>query len=217
MKVLIVEDDIDLNSTIKKFLSIKGVECFSVFDGDEAINLAYEKQFDLIVLDVKLPKTNGFEVAKAIRKFSDIPIIFLTSLDSEIDIEKGFLSGGDDYIIKPFSLNELFLRIKAILKRVYKDEIVKINDEIYFDTIKSALIVNNQEINLSQKELKLLELFLKNQDKILSKEEIFNTIYDFDEEPNDASLRVWINKFRKLFGKNKIQTIKNIGYKFVGI
>ena len=217
MKVLIVEDDIDLNSTIKKFLGIKNIECFSVFDGDEAINLVYEKQFDLIILDVKLPKINGFEVTKAIRKFSNIPIIFLTSLDSEIDIEKGFLSGGDDYIIKPFSLNELFLRIKAILKRVYKDEIVKINDEVYFDTIKSVLIVNNQEINLSQKELKLLELFLKNQDKILSKEEIFNTIYDFDEESNEASLRVWINKFRKLFGKNKIQTIKNIGYKFVSI
>jgi len=207
MKVLIVEDDIDLNSTIKKFLGIKNIECFSVFDGDEAINLVYEKQFDLIILDVKLPKINGFEVTKAIRKFSNIPIIFLTSLDSEIDIEKGFLSGGDDYIIKPFSLNELFLRIKAILKRVYKDEMVKINDEVYFDTIKSALIVNNQEINLSQKELKLLELFLKNQDKILSKEEIFNTIYDFDEESNEASLRVWISTLNWDKHKNKIQTI----------
>jgi DNA-binding response OmpR family regulator len=106
MKVLVVEDDIDLNETIKEYLE-NFYEVISVFDGEEALNKAYEIKPDIIILDVKLPKKNGFEVAKEIRKFSNVPILFLTSLDSEKDVEKGFLSGGDDYIKKPFSLKEL--------------------------------------------------------------------------------------------------------------
>ena len=109
--ILLVEDDISLNETIKEFLEFSGYEVRSVFDGEEAINEAYEKKYQIIILDVKLPKKNGFEVAKEIRSFSEVPIIFLTSLDSQKDIEKGFLSGADDYLTKPFSLKELKFRI----------------------------------------------------------------------------------------------------------
>ena len=215
-KILIVEDDNDLNSTLSKFLTIKGFECCSVYDGQEAVDKVYEENFDLVLLDVKLPSMDGFEVSKTIRETNDIPIIFLTSLDGQKDIEKGFLNGGDDYITKPFSLNELLLRVNAILKRVYKTHSqIKITENIYFDIENLTLKKEDKIIHLTQKELKLLKLFLQNQNKTLQREDIFSYIYDFDEEPNEASLRVFINKLRHLIGKEKIKTIKNVGYRYV--
>ena len=106
-KILVVEDNLELNETLKEFLEFSNFEVVSVFDGEEAVAKSYENHFDIIILDVKLPKLNGFQVATKIREFSNIPIIFLTSLDDEKDIEKGFISGGDDYLTKPFSLKEL--------------------------------------------------------------------------------------------------------------
>ena len=215
-KILITEDDNDLNSTISKFLALKDFEVKSVYDGQSAVDKVYEEHFDIILLDIKLPFINGYDVAKNIREFSDVAIIFLTSLDSQKDIEQGFLSGGDDYITKPFSLNELLLRINAILRRTFENkEKIQITDEIYFDTIKSSLFKNQEPVKLTAKEIKLLQLFLKNKNSVLTRETIFNDIYDYEEKPNEASLRVFINKLRHLIGKDKIQTVKNIGYKYV--
>jgi len=185
MKIFLVEDDIDLNETVKEFLE-NYYEVESVFDGVEAINKAYEKNFDIIILDVKLPKIDGFSVAKEIRKFKNTPIIFLTSLDSEKDVEKGFLSGG---------------------------EVVKIG-EFEFDLNNLELKKNGEIIHLKPKVAELLKFFIQNKNKVLSKEEIFNYLYDF-EEPNEASLRTFINTLRHILGKDKIQTIKGVGYKFV--
>ena len=103
MKILVVEDDKSLNESIVDFLEFSNFKTISVFDGEEAVIKSYENSFDIIILDIKLPKLNGFQVATKIREFSNIPIIFLTSLDDEKDIEKGFISGGDDYLTKPFS------------------------------------------------------------------------------------------------------------------
>jgi len=215
VKILLVEDDIDLNETIKEFLEDK-YKIISVFDGEEAINKVYEEDIDLIILDVKLPNKNGFEVAKEIRKIKDTPIIFLTSLNTQKDIEKGFLSGGDDYIIKPFSLKELLLRIQAILRRVYKNEIIKIDENISFDVNNLILIKNGEKIHLKPKITKLLKLLLKKRGQVVSKDEIINEIYSFDETPNLNSIKTFINNLRNVIGKDKIETIKNIGYRFVG-
>ncbi len=214
MKVLLVEDDFDLNETVKEYLE-NFYEVESVFDGEEAVNRAYETHPDIIVLDVKLPKKNGFEAAEEIRKFSKAPIIFLTSLDGEKDVEKGFLSGGDDYIKKPFSLKELRLRIDAILKRVYGDsKKVKIKD-FEFDLESLELYKDGKVIHLKPKVAGLLKFFIQNKNKIVSKEEIFDYLYDF-EEPNEASLRTFVNSLRAVLGKDAIITVKNRGYKFVG-
>ncbi len=215
-KLLIVEDDVDLSTTIVKYLKIKSFSCEAVYDGEDAVNIAYEKNFELILLDIKLPSLNGFEVAKKIREFSNVPIIFLTSLDTQEDIEKGFLHGGDDYITKPFSLNELYLRINAILRRNFKNETtILISKDIVFNTSNATLTKNKKDIHLTSKEILLLSLFLQNIDKTLSKEEIFSHLYEYEEEPSDASLRVFINRLRKIIGKEKIQTVKNIGYRYV--
>ncbi|NPA11430.1 MAG: response regulator transcription factor [Epsilonproteobacteria bacterium] len=214
MRILVVEDDIDLNETIKDFLQ-KDYEIISAFDGEEALQKAYEEDFDLIILDVKLPKKDGFEVAKEIRKIKNTPIIFLTSLDSEKDVEKGFLSGGDDYIRKPFSLKELKLRIEALIKRVYGGKIVNIGEYSFnMDTLE--LKKGDKTIHLKPKVAKLLKLLLQNKNKVVSKEEIFEYLYDYSEEPNYASLRTFINTLRNIFSKESIVTIKDVGYKFVG-
>ena len=212
MKLLLVEDDFDLNETIKDYLE-QFYEIESAFDGENALNNVYEKNFDLIILDVKLPKINGFEVAKEIRKFKNTPIIFLTSLDSEKDVENGFLSGGDDYIKKPFSLKELKLRIDALLKRVYGDLIFKF-DNFEFDLNSLTLKKDNKEIYLKPKVAELLKLFIQNKNKVLNKDEILDYLYGMDEA-NENSLRTFINNLRNILGKEKIKTIKNLGYKFV--
>ncbi|WP_456488813.1 response regulator transcription factor [Caminibacter pacificus] len=216
MNILIVEDDYDLHDTIKDFLELQGFKCDSAFDGQSAVEKIYEKDFDVVILDVKLPEMNGFEVAKRVREFSKVPIIFLTSLDGEKDVEEGFLSGGDDYIRKPFSLKELKLRIDAIIKRVYGDsERVKIRD-FEFDLKNMTLYKDGKEVHLKPKHAKLLKLFIKNKNQVVSKDEIFNAIYDYDEEVNENSLRVFIKDLRNILGKDSIETLKDRGYRFVG-
>ncbi len=215
-KILTIEDDRDLNSTITKFLKMKSFECESAYDGEEALSIVYENKYDLILLDVKLPSMDGFRVAKEIRSFSNIPIVFLTSLSGEENIVKGFSNGGDDYLVKPFSLNELHSRINAVLRRVYKNEtLIIIDSNTYFNTDTKMLLKDEKNIHLTQKEMSLLVLFLENPNKIFSQDEIFQHLYDYGDEPNAASLRVFINSLRKMIGKEKIETIKNIGYRYV--
>jgi len=215
-KILVIEDDRDLSSTVVKFLNLKSFECSAVYDGELALNKIYENNYDIILLDVKLPSMNGFDVAKEIRKSSTVPIIFLTSLSAQSDVENGFLSGGDDYLTKPFSLNELYLRINVILRRLYNNEsIITIDKDIYFDTEKLLLMKNEQPIRLIAKEIRLLSLFLQHPNKIFTREEIFESLYDFTQEPSESSLRVFINTIRKVIGKEKIETIKNVGYRYV--
>ena len=215
-KILIIEDDRDLSSTVVKFLTMKSFECSAVYDGELALSKVYEHNYDLLLLDVKLPSMNGFEVAKEIRKSSNIPIIFLTSLSGQSDVENGFISGGDDYLTKPFSLNELYLRINVILRRLYNNEsIITIEKNIYFDTEKLLLMKDEKSVHLISKEIRLLSLFLQHPNKIFTREEIFESLYDFSQEPSESSLRVFINTLRKVIGKEKIETIKNVGYRYV--
>ncbi len=216
-KICIVEDDIELNQTLSQFLEISEFEIVSVFDGEEAISRIYEDNFDIILLDIKLPKLNGFEVAKKIREFTKNPIIFITSLDSEKDMEEGFLSGGDDYIRKPFSLKELDLRIRAILRRMYGNtEKVELGDNMVFDILNLELFKDSKKVHLKRKEAKLLKLFLENKNRILTKDEILGAIYEYEELPNENSLRTFIKTLRRIIGKDKIETIKDTGYKYVG-
>ena len=212
MNILLVEDEKDLQETIKEFLEFKGFKVFVADSAKDALDIVYRKNVDLVLLDVKLPDEDGFSLANRLKEFSDKPIIFLTSLDEEKDIEKGFLVGADDYITKPFSLNELYLRIKAVLRRVYNDLIVKI-DEFEFDLINLELKKNNETIHLKKKEALLLKEFLKNRNKVLTKEYLLNVLYD--EEANENSLRTFIRNLRHILGKEKIKTIKDVGYKFV--
>lgn len=215
--ILILEDDKELNSTIKQFLEYIGYKVFVAFDAWEAKDTIYEQSLDLMLLDVKVPKQNGFDLLKELRDTGNTtPAIFVTSLNTIDDLSRGFDAGCDDYIKKPFELKELELRIKALIKKSYKSEknIFHINDTIEFDLENFKLTVDNKEIYLKQKEAKLLYLFLNNRDKIVSYDLINSTLWEYEEDPNSKSLRTYIYSLRKHLGKVRIKSIKNIGYKF---
>jgi DNA-binding response OmpR family regulator len=171
-----------------------------------------------MLLDVKVPHLNGFEFLKSLRdKGQEIPAIFITSLNSVEDVEKGFEVGCDDYIRKPFALKELFVRVESLLKRQYgsHSDTIKINENLKFDLHNLSLLENDKEIKLKSKELKLLKLFLINPNRTIDKQEIFETLWDYNEEPNEGSLRTYIKVIRSHIGKDSIDTIKNIGYRYV--
>ncbi|MEA3434553.1 MAG: response regulator transcription factor [Campylobacterota bacterium] len=216
--ILLLEDDVQLSDTIKQFLTFQGYEVFCAYDGLQAQDLVYEKHIDLMLLDVKVPHVNGFEFLETVRKEGkDTPAIFITSLNSVKDVTQGFDSGCDDYIRKPFALKELLVRIESLLKRTYGtyDEQIDLGDNLLFDTKSLLLTQENKRVSLKTKELKLLALFLQYPNELLEYEKIFETLWEYDEEPSAGSLRTYIKTLRSVIGKEKIETIKNIGYRFV--
>jgi len=216
--ILLLEDDIQLNDTIKQFLEIKGYEVIQAYDGFGAEDLFYEKHFDLMLLDIKVPHMSGFEFLKKVRdNGKDTPVIFITSLNSVEDVEKGFLLGCDDYIRKPFALKELLVRVESLLKRSFgtHKELVDLGDGLFFDIKEMILTKADKHIPLKTKELKLLALLLQHPNELLNYEKVYETLWDFDEEPNNGSLRTYIKTLRAIIGKDKIETVKNMGYRFV--
>lgn len=216
-KIFLLEDDLSLNETVVDFLEESGYSVESQIDGFEAESTLYEKKFDLILLDVNVLGLNGFELLKSIRDFGvKTPVVFITARDSINDIEKGFEYGAEDYIKKPFSLKELLIRIEAILKRYNKDShIIQISQECSFYRDSGELISKGVRYKLSNKEAKLLELFLLHPNKILSHEQIFSEVWDYNETPSDSSLRTYIKNLRKLLPKESIESIKKRGYRYI--
>ena len=216
--LLLLEDDLQLSDTVKQFLEFKGYTVHCAYDGLQAQEIVYEKRIDLMLLDVKVPLLNGFEFLKNLRKEGkEIPAIFITSLNSVDDVEKGFDVGCDDYIRKPFALKELLVRVESLLKRSFGsyDEKIDLGEGIVFDTKELLLTQNNQRMPLKTKELKLLSLFLQNANELVTYEKINEALWEYDEEPSAGSLRTYIKTLRSSIGKETIETIKNVGYRFV--
>ena len=216
--ILLLEDDISLSDTVKKFLTIKGFEVITAYDGFEAEEMFYEKHIDLMLLDVKVPNLSGFDFLKKIREQgSDTPAIFITSLNSVEDVTEGFNKGCDDYIRKPFALKELLVRIESQLKKSFNthSKFLKLKNGITFDIKSGQLLKNKEKVSIKTKELKLLNLFLKHPNELLTYDKINETLWDFNETPSSGSLRAYIKTLRSLLGKESIETIKNIGYRFV--
>jgi len=217
-KILLLEDDIQLSDTVKQFLELKGYEVFVAYDALSAEELAYEKHLDLMLLDVKVPHGSGFDFLKQIRQEGkETPAIFITSLNNVEDVEKGFSLGCDDYVRKPFALKELLVRVESLLKRSYgtHHEKVDLGKGVTFDIKELLLTQDNKKIALKTKELKLLALFLQHPNMLLEYEKINETLWEYGEEPSAGSLRTYIKTLRAAIGKEKIETIKNIGYRFV--
>ena len=216
-KILLLEDDLNLSDTVCDYLEEKGFEVICVYDGEEALSSVYENRFDLLLLDVNVPIKNGFQVLKEIRKDgNNTPAIYITSLNSVDSLEQGYSSGCDDYIRKPFELKELLIRIQTILKREFsqKSEIVNITETITFNSISSELKDADKEIKLNLKELKLLKFFLQHPNELLVHDRIYDYVWDYDEEYSDNSLRTYIKNLRKILGKDKIVSLKKLGYRF---
>ena len=219
VRILLVEDDEILLDLISEYLGENGYDVTTSNNAKDALDLAYEQNFDLLILDVKLPKGDGFSLLSSLRELGvSAPSIFTTSLNTIDDLEKGYKSGCDDYLKKPFELKELLIRIQALLKRNFShnnDEKVVISNELSFHPQSKILSKNGEKISISSKESDLLALFLQNKGKILTKDEIFNKIWSFDEEPSELSLRVYIKNLRQILGKDAILNRRGDGYIYV--
>ncbi len=216
--ILLLEDDQQLSDTVKQFLEYQGYEVFCAYDGLQAQDLAYEKQIDLMLLDIKVPHLDGFDFLQTLRDDNvQTPAIFITSLNAVEDVTRGFDIGCDDYIRKPFALKELQARMEALLKRRYGtyEEKIDLGEGLLFDVQENLLTQDNQRVPLKTKEAKLLSLFLEYPNELLTYDKIFEHLWEYDEEPSAGSLRSYVKTARTFLGKDNIETIKNVGYRFV--
>ena len=217
-KLLLLEDESGLNETITEYLQEQGFNVTSVYDGDDAQDKIYEYEFDLLLLDVNVPGVDGFTLLRSARvSGTKTPAIFLTSRSSLVDVEDGFESGADDYLRKPFALKELLLRIENLLKRHFHHDNssrIELGEGLVYDTATLSLVKDGEQIILSDKESRLLKLFIQRRDELIVHEVIREQLWDFDEEPSDDALRTYIKHLRQLLGKDRIVSHKRLGYQF---
>ena len=217
IKLLLVEDDLSLSNSIFDFLD-DFADVMQVFDGEEGLYEAESGVYDLILLDLMLPEKNGFQVLKDLRE-KDIktPVLIMTAKETIDDKGHGFELGADDYLTKPFYLEELKMRIQALLKRSgkFNNNLIRYGN-IQVDTDRNMVTVNQENIELLGKEYELLIYFLQNQNVILPKSQIFDRIWGFDSDTTISVVEVYISKIRKKlkstdFATN-LQTLRSVGY-----
>lgn len=214
-KILILEDDELFASTLEDFLSEEGFIVDLAFDGEECLRKNYEKNYDLYIFDINVPKINGLELLETLRKSHDnTPTIYLTSYKDKDTLQDAFLKGCDDYLKKPVDLDELLLRVKALLKRNKKHfDTIKLSKNISFNPQNRRVYEDDMDLNLQIKVIDLLELFIENRGDIVTKEMIISKLWSASEEYSDGSIRVYVNQIKKLFDSEVIINIKGVGYK----
>ena len=218
-KILVVDDESRMRKLVRDFLEKKGFVVMEAGDGEEAMDIFYEeKDIALIILDVMMPKMDGWEVCREIRKNSKVPIIMLTARSDERDELLGFDLGVDEYISKPFSPKILVARVEAILRRtnaISQDKLLQVNG-IEIDKSAHIVRINGKEIELSFKEFELLAYFMENQGIALSREKILNNVWNYDYFGDARTIDTHVKKLRSKMGDKGdcIKTIWGIGYKF---
>ena len=218
LKVLVVDDEERMRKLISDFLKIKGYETVEAGDGEEAIDVFFaDKEIALIILDVMMPKMDGWEVLKTVREHSKVPVIMLTARTEETDELKGFEYGADEYISKPFSPKILVARVEAILRRsgVNQDEVVRVGG-IEVDKSAHSVKIDGKEIELSFKEYELLLYFIENKSIALSREKILNNVWNYDYFGDARTIDTHVKKLRAKMGTkgDYIKTVWGMGYKF---
>jgi len=214
VKILLAEDDTNLGTVLSSYLKAKSFDVTLCVDGEIAMKRFKEQLFDFIILDVMMPVKDGFAVAKEIRMVDqEIPILFLTAKSMKEDKLAGFEAGGDDYLTKPFAMEELLARINAILKRSYKDgkkeTTFKIGD-VDYDYLQQTLEINGQKSKLTTKENELFYLLIKNQEEVLDRNEALKHVWGDDNYFNGRSMDVYITKLRKFLSLSKQVEIMNV-------
>ena len=216
-RVLVVDDEKLIVKGIRFSLEQDGYEVDCAYDGDEALERAKEREYDVVLLDVMLPGHDGFEVCQTIREFSEMPIIMLTAKDQEQDELLGFELGVDEYISKPFSPKILVARVEAILRRTVQTEGEQIEaGGIVMDVGGHHVSIDGKSINLSYKEFELLQYFMSNQGRALTRESILNQVWNYDYFGDARTIDTHVKKLRNKLGEkgSYIHTIWGMGYKF---
>lgn len=222
-KVLVVDDEKLIVKGIRFSLEQDGMEVDCAYDGEEAFRMAQENTYDMILLDVMLPKMDGFEVCQAIREFSDMPIVMLTAKGDDMDKILGLEYGADDYITKPFNILEVKARIKAIMRRTQnskpreKNTSVIEQGELKLECDSRRLYIRGNEINLTAKEFDLLELLVKNENKVYSREDLLNLVWGYEYPGDVRTVDVHVRRLREKVESNPsepkfIHTKWGVGY-----
>ena len=218
LKILVVDDEARMRKLVKDFLTNKGFQVIEAADGEEAVDIFFnQKDIALILLDVMMPKMDGWEVCKTIRKYSKVPIIMLTARGEERDELQGFNLGVDEYISKPFSPKILVARVEAILRRsnVMGTESTEVGG-IRIDKAARQVTVDGNPVDLSYKEFELLNYFIENQGLALSREKILNNVWNYDYFGDARTIDTHVKQLRSKLGPKGeyIKTIWGMGYKF---
>ncbi len=218
MKILLAEDEVDLNNVVTRYLKKNGYSVDSVLDGEEALDYLEYGEYDLVILDIMMPKVDGFEVIKKLRdKGNHTSVLMLTARDSADDKVKGLDLGADDYIVKPFDFNELLARIRAVVRRKYGNSSNKlVIGDLILDTSEKSVTRAGKQIELTGKEYEVLEYLMQSKNRILSRDQIKEHVWDFDYEGDSNIIDVLIKNIRKKIdiedGKQIIYTKRGLGY-----
>ena len=215
-KILIVEDEIDIREGISEYLSEVGYDVMVAEDGQKGIDLFKSNEFDLVLLDIMLPKINGFGVLSQIREISDVPVMMLTAMTDDYSQIMSFNEKADDYITKPFSVVVLHKRIEALQRRIQgrQQNNKWIYKDVEVDFLGFCAKKDNNPVDLKPKEIKLLELLIKHKNQVLTRNQMLDSLWEIDEAPADRVIDVYIKNLRKKLDLDCITTVKGIGYKF---
>lgn len=216
MTILIVDDEALIRNVIKEYLLNEGYKVLEAKDGFDALRVISDNKVDLIVLDIMMPKMDGFTCLSEIRKTKNIPVIMLSARKEETDKLNSFDLGVDDYVTKPFSPKELVARVKAHLKRTTSNNENYTYKNLIVDYKGRKVTINGKEVNLTPKEYELLTYFIKNKGIALSREQLLNNVWDYDYYGDDRTVDTHIKMLRKSLGdyRNLIKTIREVGYKY---
>ena len=215
-KMLIVDDEQNIRKIIREYAEFEGYETDETDDGMKAVRMAREENYDLIIMDVMMPKLDGYSAVKEIRKFSDVPVIILSARVEEYDKLFGFEIGVDDYVTKPFSPKELMARISAVLKRTRpkKKELIK-SDGLEIDIAGRNVFVDGEKVEMTPKEYELLFYLVENNGIAISREKLLSNVWGYDFYGDDRTVDTHIKMLRSSLGKyrDKIVTLRGLGYK----
>jgi DNA-binding response OmpR family regulator len=214
-RVLLVEDDMLFGETIVDLLEDEGYTVVHVPNGQSALDASYKANFDIYLLDINLPLLDGLSLLKELREAEDAtPTIFLTSRTDKESLERGFINGGDDYLVKPFDTNELLLRMQALLRRA-KGNLIESVGPLLHDSLHKTIKYHGSELELSRKEYELLLLFMQHADKVVPKELILQRLWSSSEGGSDGAIRVYVNRLKQLLPDMTFENVRGIGYRLV--
>ena len=218
MKVLLLEDDNALSDLLSDHLEDKGYDVTLCLNGQEALEHLIDEKYDIALLDINTPIMTGIEVLKTIREEykNNTPAIILTAYHDTKHLKESFESGVDDYIKKPFDLEELDQRILRLCRQfsIEQSDRIQINDSISFEPETCQITIEDKILSIAQKERDILKYFCTHKNRVISSDELLQNIWAYEEMPTDATIRVYIKNLREIIGKDKITTIRGIGYKF---
>ena len=213
MKILFLEDDPIIGNLVSDFLS-ESYEIKHCYNSADALESAEEESYDLYIFDINVPGISGVELLKTLREFNDTtPVIFITAYQELKYLKEAFGAGANDFIRKPFELEELEVRIESIRTQYSIDEDVQIGN-IIFSSLTHQFVIDENVITISAKESALLDYLIKNKNRVISSDELLQNLWEYDEMPSEDAIRTYIKKLRQILGKEHIKNIRGEGYRF---